>query len=47
MYHVEEEEAMLVTNGLEYLAVLALVNVGVTFFVKKFPSKIYKYVPPY
>lgn len=46
MYQVEEEEAMLVTNGLEYLAVLALVNVGVTFFVKKFPSKIYKYVPP-
>ena len=37
---------MLVTNGLEYLAVLALVNVGVTFFCKKFPSKIYKYVPP-
>lgn len=42
----KEEDAMLVTNGLEYLAVLALVNVGVTFFCKKFPSKIYKYVPP-
>lgn len=37
---------MLVTNGLEYLAALALVHVGVTFFCKKFPSKIYKYVPP-
>lgn len=37
---------MIVTNGLEYLAVLALVHVGVTLFCKKFPSNIYKYVPP-
>lgn len=37
---------MLFTSGLEYLAVLALVYVGVTFFVKKFPSKVYKYIPP-
>lgn len=37
---------MLITNGIEFLAALALINVSVTLFVKKFPSKIYKYVPP-
>lgn len=37
---------MLIKNGLEFLAALALINVAVTLFCKKFPSKIYKYVPP-
>ena len=37
---------MLVQNGLEFLALLALIFVGVTWFTKKFPSKIYTYVPP-
>lgn len=37
---------MLIKNRLEFLAALALINVAVTLFCKKFPSKIYKYVPP-
>ncbi|MEZ3436290.1 MAG: DUF819 family protein [Lachnospiraceae bacterium] len=37
---------MLITNGIEFLATLALIFVAVTLFCKKFPSKIYKYVPP-
>lgn len=37
---------MLIQNGIEFLAILALIYVSVTLFCKKFPSKIYKYVPP-
>ena len=37
---------MIITNAIQYLAALALIIVGVNLFVKKFPSKIYKYIPP-
>lgn len=36
---------MLIQSGLSYLALLAAINVAVSLFVKKFPSKIWKYVP--
>lgn len=36
----------MITSGLSYLALLALIN-GVVFFVaKRYPSKLFKYLPP-
>lgn len=37
---------MIVQNGLEFLALLALINVGVFWFAKKFPWKIWTYLSP-
>lgn len=37
---------MFITTGLEFIAVLLLINAAVFWVSKKWPLKIYKYVPP-
>lgn len=36
----------MITTGLSYLALLALINAAVFYLAKRFPFKIYKYLPP-
>lgn len=36
----------MITTGLSYLAIMIAINAVVFWFVKKFPSKVYKYIPP-
>lgn len=37
---------MLVTSGLSFVAALLAINAFVFWIVKKYPLKIYKYLPP-
>lgn len=37
---------MIITTGLSYIAALVAINALVFYLTKRFPSKVYKYVPP-